>query len=560
MNPKIAVLLLVLFAVASTTSQAQTKTEPAQVQGKRSPEVLRGQVTTERRWWDLLHYSLAINVFPESKSLSGVNLVKFRVVESGSTMQIDLQQPLTIDSVTHRDQPLKFNREGNVYWIRFPQPLNVGDVETVAIAYSGVPTEAKNPPWNGGVAWKKDDKGKPFIATSCQGIGASIWWPCKDHGDDEPDNGMDIRLTVPEELKAVANGRLVEETHNANSKTRTFHWQVTNPINNYAVTMNVGNYVHFADKYEGEFGTLDVDYWVIKGQQERAKAHFKEVPRTLEAFEHWFGKYPFYKDSYKLVVVPYLGMEHQSAVSYGNGFGQGYRGRDLSGTGVGMKFDFIIVHESGHEWFGNSITAKDIADMWIHESFTNYSETLFVDFHFTTAEANDYVIGCRRLIANDKPIVGKYNLHQRGSGTDMYYKGGNMLHMIRQIVNDDDKFRSILRGMNKQFFHETVTSKQIERFMSERAGIDLSSLFDQYLRSTKIPKLVVRHNQKQLRFKFENCNQALTFPVKLLVNGKPVWISPTTVESTKVVEEEILTVQVDRNFYLKSSVVLDTRK
>jgi aminopeptidase N len=557
MHQIISPLLFVALVASFLPAQGQAQTTSREKPETRSPEVLRGSITPERQWWDLLHYDLSIEVFPETKSLAGTNKIKFQTLAAGQRMQIDLQQPLVIDSVTYQQSKLKFERQGNVYWINFPQAIAAGQTETLTIAYSGVPTEAKNPPWSGGVAWKKDDQGKPFIATSCQGIGASIWWPCKDHGDDEPDQGMDIRFTVPESLKAVANGRLIGQSQNATAKTKTFHWRVTNPINNYAVTMNIGNYVHFSDKYKGEFGTLDIDYWVLKGQQERAKAHFKEVPRTLQAFEHWFGKYPFYEDSFKLVVVPYLGMEHQSAVSYGNGFGTGYRGRDLSGTGVGMKFDFIIVHESGHEWFGNNITSKDIADMWVHESFTNYSETLFVDYHFTTREANDYVIGCRKLIANDIPIVGKYNIHNRGSGSDMYYKGGNMLHTVRQIVNNDEKFRSILRGLNKTFYHQTVTGQQVENYITEQAGIDLGGFFDQYLRSTKIPTLVIKHGVKQLQFKFEDCNDGLSFPVKLIVNNEPVWVVPSTTEATKTFDKEISTVEVDRNFYLNSKIEND---
>ena len=247
-------------------------------------------------------------------------------------------------------------------------------------------------------------------------------------------------------------------------------------------------------------------------------------------------------------------MEHQSAVTYGNHFANGYRGRDLSKTGVGLKFDFIIVHESGHEWFGNSLTSIDIADMWIHESFTNYSETLFVDYHFTTKEANDYVIGCRDLIENDKPIIGKYNLHQKGSTSDMYYKGGSMLHMIRQIVNDDEKFRGILRGLNKTFFHQTITTQQVENYMSQKAGVDLSSLFDQYLRSTQIPNLVMNFEGKKITYQFEECNKDLSFPVKLSVDGQATWITPTTIKQTLETATDIKELSVDRNFYLRSSV------
>ena len=550
MNPFNRFLLCIFAFLASLT----VDTSFAQPATERSPEQLRGQITPERAWWDLQHYDLAVEVFPESKTIKGQNQIRFKVLAEATRMQIDLQTPLEIQSITHKQQPVKFTRQGNVYWVDFPQALPVGATEAIEIKYSGEPKEATNPPWEGGFAWKKDEQGNHFIATACQGLGASVWWPCKDHGADEPDQGMRIRATVPENLKAVSNGRLVEETHSAENKTRSFQWEVKNPINNYAISLNIGNYVHFADKFDGEDGPLDVDYWVLKGQGKRAMAHFKEVPRTLKAFEHWFGKYPFYEDSYKLIVVPYTGMEHQSAVTYGNYFANGYRGRDLSKTGVGLKFDFIIVHESGHEWFGNSLTSIDIADMWIHESFTNYSETLFVDYHFTKKEANDYVIGCRDLIQNDKPIIGKYNLHQKGSNSDMYYKGGSMLHMIRQIVNDDEKFRGILRGLNKTFFHQTITTQQVENYMSQKAGVDLSSLFDQYLRHTQIPKLVINLEGKNITYQFEDCNKDLSFPVKLNVDGQATWITPKTTKQTLETTTDIKELSVDRNFYLRSSV------
>ena len=538
-----------VFAQAAVMQDSATQ-EPT----TRSPEQLRGEITPERAWWDLLHYDLAVEVFPESKSIKGLNQVKFRVLAKATRMQIDLQPPLKIQSVTHKQQTLKFMREGNVYWIDFPKALPVGSTEVIEIKYGGQPVEATNPPWEGGVTWKKDEQGNHFIATACQGLGASSWWPCKDHGSDEPDQGVRVRATVPDNLKAVSNGRLTGQTHSQKDKTRTFQWEVKNPINNYAVSLNIGNYVHFADKFDGEAGTLDVDYWVLKGQAERAKAHFKEVPRTIKAFEHWFGKYPFYEDSYKLVVVPYTGMEHQSAVTYGNFFANGYRGRDLSKTGVGLKFDFIIVHESGHEWFGNSLTSQDIADMWIHESFTNYSETLFIGYHFTQKEANDYVIGCRDLIENDKPIIGKYNLHQKGSSSDMYYKGGNMLHTIRQIVNDDEKFRGILRGLNKTFFHQIITTEQVENYLSKQSGVDLSSLFDQYLRHTQIPNLVIGFEERKITYQFEDCIDSLCFPVKLNVNGKATWIKPTVAQQSIETEVDVKELTVDRNFYLRSSV------
>ncbi|MCA8952435.1 MAG: M1 family metallopeptidase, partial [Planctomycetes bacterium] len=404
--------------------------------------------------------------------------------------------------------------------------------------------------WSGGLSWDKDDKGNPFIATTCQGIGASIWWPNKDHGYDEPDRGMDIRVTVPEALTAVSNGRLQATDHDAAAHTKTFHWQVTNPINNYGVNLNIGNYVAMQSVYDGEGGKLDVEYWMLEHQQEKARQHFKEAPRTLAAFEHWFGKYPFYEDGYKLVVVPYLGMEHQSSVTYGNGFQNGYLGRDLSGTGVGMKFDFIIVHESAHEWWGNNVSMRDAADMWIHESFANYAENLFVEYHFTAKEAQDYVIGCRKLIRNDRPIIGTYGVNNSGSG-DMYYKGGNVLHTMRHIVGDDEKWRGVLRGIQREFWHRTIATAELEAYMSRECGFDFGKYFDQYLRTTDIPVLVYSAAKGAVAVHFEHVVDGFAVPVLLRINGEEHRVTVGEQPSEIAIGGELESFELDRNFYMQ---------
>lgn len=511
-------------------------------------EKLRGAVTPEREWWDLMHYDLKVEFFPERKYIKGSNLISFTTLEPSKRMQIDLQTPLAITKVEHGEKSLKYEREGNVYWITFENELPKGD-DQIKIFYEGTPTESKLPPWEGGITWDKDEKENHFIATTCQGIGASIWWPNKDHGYDEPDNGTNITVTVPDDLVAVSNGRLIKTEHDKDQNKKTFYWQVKNPINNYSVNVNIGKYVNYSEKFKGEAGELDIDYWVLDHQRAIAEKQFREVPRTLKAFEHWFGKYPFYEDSYKLVVVPYTGMEHQSSVTYGNGFKNGYGGKDLSKTGVGLKFDFIIIHESGHEWFGNNVSMKDAADMWIHESFTNYSENLFVEYHFTEKEAQDYVIGCRALVKNDIPIIGTYNVNNSGSG-DVYYKGGNMLHTMRHILNDDEKWRNILRGLNSTFWHQTVTSKQVESYINEQSGIDFTKLYDQYLRTTKIPVLKYALNGKQLNFHFENVVEGFSFRVRVKINGKDVWITPTEKAQTLDHDSEIDSFELDRNFYM----------
>ncbi|MEZ5347312.1 MAG: M1 family metallopeptidase [Pyrinomonadaceae bacterium] len=548
---------LILF-LAAVLIFAQTQTFAQYTASKQDDPTrqqrLRGSITPERKWWDLLHYDLSIRFFPGEKRISGSNIISFRTLEAGSRMQIDLQEPLKITKIEHGKGELKFEREGNVYWVNFPKPLKKGVQDKIKIFYEGVPTESKNPPWSGGITWSKDDKGVDFIATTCQGIGASIWWPNKDHGYDESDEGIRINVTVPEALTAVSNGRLKKTDHDTSGKTKTFRWEVTNPINNYGVNVNIGNYVNFSEKFEGEGGTLDMDYWVLAQNLEKAKGQFKEASRTMKAFEHWFGKYPFYEDSFKLVEVPYLGMEHQSSVTYGNGYQNGYRGRDLSGTGVGLKFDFIVVHESGHEWFGNNVSMIDSADMWIHESFTNYSENLFVEYHFSKKEAEDYVIGTRRNIRNDQPIIAEYGVAKSGSG-DMYYKGGNMLHTIRHIINDDEKWRGILRGLNKDFWHKTVTTQQVENYISKKAGIDLSKVFDEYLRTTMIPELAYAINGKDLKYHWENAVEGFAMPVRVKINGKEMVITPNGNQQTLSVPDEIETFEVDRNFYVTAKPV-----
>jgi aminopeptidase N len=386
-------------------------------------------------------------------------------------------------------------------------------IMSIDVYYAGQPKEAENPPWQGGVQWTTSSDGSPFIATSCQGLGASVWWPCKDHMYDEPDSAL-ISVTVPEGLMDVSNGRLRKVQSNRD-KTKTYHWFVGSPINNYGVNLNIAKYVEFGDTLNGEGGLLDIRYYVLPENLSKAKEQFKQAKMMLKAFEYWFGPYPFYKDGFKLVEVPYLGMEHQSSITYGNGYTNGYRGTDLSETGWGFLWDFIIVHESGHEWFANNITYQDIADMWIHESFTNYSESLYINYYYGKEAATDYVVGTRKKILNDVPIIGPYGVNVSGSG-DMYYKGGNMLHTIRHSINDDELFRSILRGMNRDYYHQTVNTEQIENYISEKSGIDFSKVFDQYLRSTKIPQLEYYFKGDVLVYRWNNVVPG--FNLRLAIN------------------------------------------
>lgn len=518
-------------------------------------EALRGSVTPERAWWDVQHYDLSIWFSPRSRSIRGTNVITFKVLKPGHKMQIDLQTPLSITKVLQNGQPLKFEREGNAYWISFERDLPAGTQGKIEIRYSGRPKVATNPPWDGGVTWGRDDLGNPFINTTCQGLGASVWWPNKDIGYDEPDRGMDIRITVPEDLVDVSNGRLKGVQHDRKAKTKTYHWAVTSPINNYSVNANIGNYVSWSDRYQGLGGNLDLSYWVLPHQKTAAMKTFKEVPRMLKAFEHWFGKYPWYADGYKLVTVLYPGMEHQSSVTYGNYFRNGYRENDPSpGSGYGKKFDFIIIHESAHEWWGNNVSMRDTADMWIHESFANYAESLFVEYHWGKKAGQDYVIGTRSMIQNDAPIIGTYGANRSGSG-DMYPKGGNMLHTIRQIVGDDEKWRSILRGLQHDFWHQAVTTQQVENYISSKSGVDLSKVFDQYLRSTQVPLLQYKMEGRELIFRWDQVVPGFNMPIRVNINGKVREIKPTETVSTLTFAEPIRSFSVDRNYYVKSAVM-----
>lgn len=513
-------------------------------------DTLRGSITKERAWWDLTHYHLDIKVNPADSTIRGKNTVQYKVLQPNQTMQLDLQPPMRIEQVTQNGKSVTFTREGNAYFLKLTQKQTPGSINKVEVVCGGKPQVSKNPPWSGGVTWRKDANGNPFVATSVQGDGASLWWPCKDHMYDEPDS-MLISVTVPQKLTDVSNGRLRKVVQNTDG-TKTFHWAVTNPINNYGVNINIGDYVHFGEKYQGEKGALDCDYYVLRDNLEKAKKQFQEVPRMLKAFEHWFGPYPFYEDGYKLVEVPYLGMEHQSSVTYGNKYQNGYLGKDLSKTGWGLKFDFIIVHESGHEWFANNITYKDIADMWIHESFTAYSENLFLDYHYGKKASAEYVIGTRTNIQNDRPIIGKYDVNHSGSG-DMYYKGANMLHTLRQIVNSDAKWRTILRGLNKTFYHQTVTTQQIEDYLSKQVGRDLKPLFDQYLRDVRIPVLEYTFKDNKLQYRWNNAVAGFNMPVKVYLNDKEAWLEPTTNWQELKEAPAKAKLKVDPNFYVTAT-------
>jgi aminopeptidase N len=488
-------------------------------------DTLRGTITELRSSYDISYYHLNIRLDIENKFISGSNLFKFKAVNDLKRLQFDLFDHLEIEKVEYQGEALPFKREFNAVFIDFPSTIKKGTMNEFTVFYSGKTIIAANAPWDGGFSYSKDKQGKPWVAVSCQGFGASSWWPNKDHQSDEVDSMM-ISISVPKGLMNVSNGRLLS-TENTDPDFTQYNWFVSYPINNYNVTLNVADYAYFNDSYAGENGNLTLDYYVLKENVEKAKKQFSaNVAPMFKSFENWFGPYPFYRDGFKLVETPYLGMEHQSAVAYGNKYQNGYLGRDLSGTGLGMSWDYIIIHEAGHEWFGNNITTKDIADMWVHEGFTQYSEALFVESRDGKEAGAKYIAGIRKNIRNNKPIIGDYGVNKEGSG-DMYPKGANLIHMTRVIIDNDEMWREILRGLNSEFGLKTITTEDIVGYISRKAGKDFTKIYNQYLKHKNLPILEHKMLGKQKYYRWLADEKGFDMPVRIKDNGKLIWIYPT---------------------------------
>lgn len=543
-------LFILITASCANAQLMQTK------QRFSKADSLRGTLTPLRSCYDINYYHLDIKVDIQNKFISGSNEFKFTATQNFNKLQFDLFSNLKVEKVIYKGNELSLEREFNAIFVTFPQEIKKGSKEHFTVFYSGNPVIAKLPPWDGGFIFSKDKSGNPWVSVACQGFGASSWWPNKDHQSDEVDSIL-ISISVPKGLQEISNGKLRSIKEQADGYTQ-YNWFVNNPINNYNVTLYIGKYAHWTDQYNGEKGKLELDYWALKEDSIRARPHWDaDVKPMLKSFEHWFGPYPFYEDGYKLVQAPHLGMEHQSAVAYGNDFKMGYQGNDLSGSGWGLKFDFITIHESGHEWFGNNITTKDIADMWVHEAFTNYSEALFTESTSGKEAASAYVIGIRKNIKNDRPIIGIYGVNQEGSG-DMYYKGANLVHTIRQLINNDEKFRGILRGLNKTFYHSTVTTQQIENYIIKESGLKLNKVFDQYLRYTQIPTLEYQVDNGVLKYRWAADVKDFDMPIKVTLKpGSFSYITPSTSWKTTTIDKSISykSFKTDPNFYVNTKQV-----
>jgi aminopeptidase N len=540
--------LAALLCLPASVGLAQEAAPPTHA------DTLRGSITPERAWWDVTYYNLAVRVNPADSTLRGVNAITYRVVAPDSVIQIDLQRPLQVDSFVQQGRRLEYRRDGNAFFVYLAAPQRPGEQQTLSVYYYGHPRVAKHAPWDGGLVWSADSLGNDWVATACQGLGASVWWPNKDTQADEPDSQR-IAITIPDSLVDVSNGRLRSATSNGDG-TATYEWFVSQPINNYDVAVNAGHFGHLKEAFYGEGGRLTLNYWPLEYHLATAGRQFTQVKTMLACFEHWFGPYPWYADGYQLVETPHLGMEHQSAIAYGNHYLNGYLGHDLSGTGQGLDWDFIIVHESAHEWWGNSLTTADLADMWVHEGFANYSEGLYVECLRGKAAGAEYNIGNRKGIRNASPITPVYGLNREGSG-DMYPKGGNMLHTIRQVIDNDEEWRQILRGLQQEFRHQIVTARQVEEYINQKSGIDFTAVYQQYLTTTQIPVLEYRIEGSTLSYRWANVVPNFSLPIRVTLSDTGYAV----IKPTESWQTATLSLQnpdgfaVDPNYYVESKRV-----
>lgn len=491
-------------------------------------DTLRGMLTTLRTCYDVKYYNLELKIDIKKKFIEGFNKIKFLAVSDFNKMQIDLFPEMDIEKIVlDNGKKLHFTRDFSAVFIQTPETLKQNTLREITVYYSGNPITAKRPPWDGGFIWKTDNNGNPWVATSCEGIGASLWWPNKDHQSDEPDS-MLINIIVPPGLEDISNGQLRKKTKLKNNLVK-YDWFVSNPINNYCVTLNIGKFKHFSDLYSGIGGKLTLDYYVMPENLEKAKKQFQQTKKMLTAFENYFGKYPFYEDGFKLIETPYLGMEHQSAISYGNNYLNGYKG--TSRSEIGLKFDYIIIHESAHEWWGNSVTANDAADLWIHESFACYAEALYVEYYYGKNESIKYINASKTGIKNENPITGIFNVNKRGP--NIYAKGSLVLNTLRSVINNDSLWFDILKGIQKKFYHKTIDGKDIFEYINKKSGKNYNYFFDQYFKNAAIPELDLliekKGNKTILKYKWNTDVKDFKMPVKITTSkNKFEFIYPGT--------------------------------
>ena len=517
--PSLAAVILLAVA-ASAFAQQAVGAPPSSERPPTRGDFLRGEYGRYRANNDLLFYHLDVRVNPEEKSVAGKNTIRFRMLTDDTRIQLDLYANLTVDRILLGTTPLEYERDLNTVYVDFPSTLRAGREYTIDFHYSGSPREQGR---FGGLSFGKDPSGRHWITTASEDNGAGVWWPNKDQWRDEVER-MQISVAVPNDLMDVSNGRFLGKTDLGDGYTR-WDWLVQYPINNYNVALNIGRYEHFTDR----FGDLPLDYYVLPENVDKAKRQFAQTIPMLEAFQKYLGEYPFAKDGYKLIEVPYLGMEHQSAVAYGNQFANGYLGRDFAGVGISLKFDFIIVHESAHEWFGNAVSAADVSDMWIHEGWATYLESLYVEHMFGHDEAIKYVNGYKTKVMNAEPIVTQRGIH-RSPTQDMYFKAALFLNTLRSVVNDDGVWWALLRDFYQQFKYRNILTEDVVRFFNVRLKRDLTPVFDQYLRRTEIPTLELVFNEQEgtIAYRWKADERAFAMPVRVGAPGNWILLEPTT--------------------------------
>jgi aminopeptidase N len=509
---RLFILFTILLVPASALAQGRDAAPATHA------DSVRGANNASRSWWDVTFYDLHVRVNPADSSFTGWNTISYRTLRPGQTLQLDLQAPLVLDSVVQNGKRLEVRQDGDAYLANVLAASRPNAPASLTAFYHGHPGRGRPARTGGstGVIWAQDSLGAPWFATSDQLLGASIWWPLKDLAGDEPDSQR-IAVTVPDSLVEVSNGRLRGTSRNQDGTT-TYEWFVANPINSYGVAVNAGRYGHFADTVRGESGPLTLDFWPLAAHLDTARVIWAQAKPMLACFEHWFGPYPWYADGYKLVETPYLGMEHQSGIAYGNRFLPGYLGRDLSGTGLGMDWDYIVIHESAHEWFGNSISTSEPGDLWLHESFATYAEGLYTECQHDRAAGAKYLIGLRQGIRNTQPIAGPRGV-AGWYNSDMYFKGANVLHTIRQLVNDDTKWLAILRGLGRTFGHRTVSGADIETYIARTSGLNLAPVFQQYFTTPAVPVLEYRVAGGTLSYRWADVVPKFAMPVRVTIPG-----------------------------------------
>ncbi len=541
--------LIFLLCLIPSLSFAQLFEEEKPITRKDS---LRGQLSPERTCFDVFYYDLAVDLFPETKSITGKNTIHFLAKEKAEMIQLDLYANMEVDSIfDQKGRAISYQREENAIFLSLPKKLRTAKQYSVTVHFHGKPIEAKMAPWDGGFVWSHDQWNNPLAGVACQGMGASLWWPCKDHPSDEPDS-MSITLTAPSSLKAISNGRLRKETALSEDRT-SWEWFVQNPINAYNATFYLGNFTHFNDS----LGDLSLDYYVLPEHLESAKEQFKQTQLMLEAFEHYFGPYPFPEDGFKMVEAPYLGMEHQSAIAYGNEFQDGYLGRASSKQG--LDFDFIIIHEGAHEWFGNSLSADDLADLWIQEAFASYDEALYVEYHFGREKAEEYLFGERQKVNNQSPIQGPSGVAREGD-PDMYAKGTLMLHTLRNVVDNDSLWFGWIKSLCLDYRHQSINYEKLVTHFNRHMNQDYSWFFAQYVKQAKLPVLkaqfVVKNGITTLYYSWDTEVKSFRMPIKVFLGSEEsISLRPmTTPQEIKVTLTNPYDFKVEDGFFMEVKI------